>query len=305
LALSSVRGILQGRQQFGLIIKERLAGALLRLLVLAVMAAMKVLTPLDAVWVAVGSQIMGSLYLLKGLGQHPAANLSDTRTWLVARYAGAAALGTVGSLLVIRLDQVLMVFLTSQAELAYYAVAVSMAELPLTVVGASRDLAFSLTAERGDPQIVARFCRLTLLASGLMCLLGAVATPFAFPLLFGKLFSPAVPMMEILLAGTLGRAVTTVIGAGLMTVGHSWVRSAIQIGGALFTAALLFVLVPRWGGIGSSWVTSLTFAVMAFASILVYAKATGLTFSQCLVPTASDANYIRSAVKANWERSIQ
>jgi O-antigen/teichoic acid export membrane protein len=303
LTFSAVRGIAQGRQHFALINRERIGGALLRLFVLAGLAVMGVLNPISAVWISVVSVAMGSVFLLSDLRIDETAPASNQPAGPVARYAGAVALGTFGGLIVIRLDQVLMVSLTTHAELAYYAVAASLAELPLTVVGASHDLAFSLAAEREDPQIVARYCRLTIIACGVMCLLSGLATPLMLPLLFGKSFTPAVLMVEILLAGTMGRAVTTVIGAGLMTTGKTLLRSSIQLGGAALTAVLLFVLVPHWGGIGAAWVTTLTFALLASASTLVYVRSAALSFRQCLVPTAADVRYVKDAVRASWQNS--
>ena len=79
----------------------------------------------------------------------------------------------------------------------------------MVVVAAIRDVAFILTAEREDPKIVARSCRLTVVAIGVICLATGLAAPLAVPLLFGKKFAPAVWMVEVLLLGTMGRAVTT------------------------------------------------------------------------------------------------
>ena len=304
LAFSAIRGIIQGRRQFSLINKERVSGAVLRLFALAGLVSVHLLTPMDAVWVSVASGAIGSLFLFPGLLRDIREPLNSEAIGPVAHYAGAAALGTVGGLLVIRLDQVLMVSLTTHAELAYYAVAASLSELPLTVVSASRDMAFSMAAERDDPRIIARFCRLTVLSIGIICASGALATPIILPLLFGRAFSPAIGMAEILLAGTVGRAVTTVIGAGLMTTGATWLRSVLQLGGAALTAALLFAFVPRWGGIGAAWVTTLTYAALALASLLVYVQSTGLSLRQCLVPMASDIHDLKSMAKLALQRPL-
>lgn len=257
------------------------------------------LTPLLAVWVSVLSGAFGSVFLLPALRRNGRAKATSADTGTVARYAGSAALGTFGGLLVIRLDQVLMVSLTTHAQLAYYSVAASLAELPLVVVSAIRDVAFSVTAERDDPKIIARACRLTVLTIAILCLCSALATPVVLPVLFSKQFAPAVPMVELLLAGTLARAVTAVIGAGLMTIGKTWLRSAIQLGGAALTAILLFIMVPRWGGMGAAWVTAITYGALAFASMFVYGKATSLRFRECLIPTAIDVQDLSSAIKAN------
>ena len=212
LTFSAIRGIVQGRRQFNFIDQERTAAAILRLVALAILVLVQRLTPGTAVWISVLTGVIASGFLLSDLQGNKAELEPAIPMGTVARYAGAAALATFGGLIVIRLDQVLMVSLTTPAQLAYYAVAASLAELPLTVVAASRDMAFSLAAERDDPEIVARFCRLTLLAMLVACLIGGLATPLVLPLLFGRSFSPAVMMAEILLVGTICRAVTTIIG---------------------------------------------------------------------------------------------
>jgi O-antigen/teichoic acid export membrane protein len=294
LLFAAIRGIAEGRQQFHLVNRERILTALLRLGALGGLVALHALTPLAAVWVTVMSGILGGLFVLPAMNDNLVSSAQpDLRAF--SSYAGSAALATFGGLMVIRLDQVLMVSLTSRTELAFYAVAVSLAELPLAVVAACRDLAFSMAAERDDPAVIARFCRLTLLATAMTCLAGGFITPMLLPLLFGKTFSPAIGMAEILLLGTVARAVAAVIGAGLMTVGRTWIRSGIQIGGAVMTAILVFALVPHWGGVGAALVTTLTYGGLAAASLFVYLKATGLTLRQCLVPTRLDVENLRSA----------
>jgi O-antigen/teichoic acid export membrane protein len=305
LGFSAIRGIAQGRQQFSLVNREQTFGALVRLSLLIGLAAIHVLTPLKAVWVTVVSGVAGSMFLLRALWSGGSTVINNDDAATVARYASSAALGTFGSLIVIRLDQVLMVSLTNHAELAYYSVAASLAELPLFMVSAIRDVAFSAAAERDDSKIIARSCRLTIAAIGMMCIAGCLLTPIAVPVLFGKKFAPAVWMMEVLLLGTLGRAVTTVVGVGLMARGSAWLRASIQLGGAVITALLLFALVPKWGGMGAAWVTSFTYVVLAAASAIAYVRSARLSFRECLVVTASDIRDLRSAVRVNLQLAQQ
>jgi len=301
LLFAAFRGIAQGRQLFRIINRERVVSAVLRLALILGLVSIHALTPVVAVWVTVLTGVLGSLFLLPALRDRSAAiSRLDLRAF--SNYAGSAALANFGGLLVIRLDQVLMVSLTSRAELAYYAVAASLAELPLAVVSACRDLAFSVAAERDDPLVIARFCRLTLAAMSTTCVAAGLVTPFLLPLLFGKNFTPATGMAEILLIATVARAVTAVIGAGLMTAGQTWIRSSIQLGGAAFTALLVFALVPRWGGWGAAVATALTYAALAAASLFVYVRATGLTWRQCLVPSLPDMQNLRSAAILTFSR---
>ncbi len=297
LVFSAVRGVAQAQQRFNLVNIERVTGALLRLLAICLLVLIHALTPLSAVWVSVVAPILASLVLLAVLRSVESTQRTPVQLGPFFHYAAAVATGTFGGLMIMRLDQVLMVSLTSPAELAYYSVAASLAELPLAAVAACRDLAFSLAAEQDNPHIIARFCRLTCLLVGIICLTGALVTPFALPLLFGRNYSPAIHMTQVLLLGTLGRAITTVIGAGLMTIRWNWFRSSIQMGGAALTAVLILALVPRWGGMAAAWVTTLTYAVLASVSLAVYVKASNLSLRQCLLPTRQDVETIKSACK--------
>ena len=302
LIFAAMRGIVQGRQQFGLVNRERIAGAAIRLLSLVAFLLAGFLTPVTAVWISVISPLVGSMFLLAGLRGSWLDWRLETDFGQVARYAAAAALGTFGGLLVIRLDQVLMVSLTSRSELAYYAVAASLAELPLILVSAVRDLAFSMASERDNPALVAELCRFTSLTMTVLGIFAGLLTPLVLPFLFGIAFAPSVPMVEILLTASIGRAVTAVIGAGLMTTGRTWLRSAIQLGGAAITAVLLFVWVPRWGGIGAASVTSITYAALAIASTSLYVRTTGLSLRQCLVPSRADFGKMIHSVTGLMER---
>ncbi len=295
LCFSAIRGIVQGRQSFSAINAERVFGAALRCAVLVGFVAMHALTPLSAVWISIVTGAAASVFLLPALRMPSCASSGPPATKSIVRYAAATALGNFGGLMIMRLDQVLMVSLTSHAQLAFYAVAVSLAELPLAVVSACRDIAFSVAAERDDHQIIARYCRLTLLAVGLICLAGVLMTPVALPMLFGRDFSPAIDMAEVLFVATLGRAVTAVIGAGLMALGRLWLRSVLQLSGATLTAVLIFIVVPHEGGIGAAWITAFTYLFLAAASLIVYTRYTGLSFSECLVPARSDLQRLTNA----------
>jgi O-antigen/teichoic acid export membrane protein len=288
LVFAALRGIVQARQGFATIRNERLAGVFLRLLLLTAFVMGGLLTPINATWISVLSGILGSLLLIPALRRPLQERSASASLTQVARYAGAVAVGTLSGLLILRLDQVLMISLTTHAELGYYAVAASLAEVPLTVVVAIRDVVFTLATEQEDPHLVARLCRITLLSIATVCLVAALLTPVLVPLLFGHQFMPSVRMVEILLVGTVASAVTAVIGAGLMSAGKAWVRSVIQLGGATLTAVLLFLFVPRGGGLAASWVTAFTYAALAFASVVFFSRLSGLSIRECLVPTRAD-----------------
>ncbi len=301
LIFAAIRGIVQGSPGgFSLINRERATAAASRFLILLGLFFFGVLTPLNSVWISVATQVGACLWLLPALRNATPFHFSTSESKIVLRYAGAAAAGTLGGLIVIRLDQALMVSLTSARELAFYAIAVSLAELPLGLVGAVRDVAFTEAAAQNDPAVTARFCRLTLATISAICLAGAALAPWAVPLLYGKAFAPAVAMSEILFIATAGRAVTTIMGAGLMTTNRTWSRSIIQLIGAAVTVVLLFVFVPRWGGVGAAWVTTWTYLLLAALSTFVFARATGTSVWACLIPSKDECVKLAMLIRARF-----
>jgi O-antigen/teichoic acid export membrane protein len=82
---------------------------------------------------------------------------------------------------------------------------------------------------------------------------GAAIIPQLLPLIFGPLFTPAVPAAVILMA-TVWPAALAVIPWGLISAaGHSHQILRVQIVSGFLTVALLLAIVP-WGGLeGAAW----------------------------------------------------
>ena len=205
-------------------------------------------------------------------------------------------LKATNGLIVIRLDQVLMVSLTSASELAFYAVAASLAELPLAVVAACRDVAFSAAAERDNPAVIGRFCRLTVLAVLIACIAGGPGYSRCAAAVFRKEIHPGHWHGEDPIPRD-GRARHNVCHwSGSNDHWANMGSPAIQLAGAALTVVLIFAFVPRSGGVGAAVVTTLTYAVLACASLFVYLRASGLTLRECLVPTKLDVRDVKASL---------
>lgn len=303
LLFAALRGIVQSSTEgFAFVNTEKALAAAGRLLVLLGLFAFGRLTPLSTVWVSMLMQVGASLVLLAGFRGSLRPSFSKLPLRMVLEYATVVGVGTLAAIAVIRLDQSLMVSLTTPAELAYYVVAVSMAELPLSAVGALRDVAFTEATLRNDPAVTARFSRMTIAAVGLLCSAEALLAPLALPLLFGEAFRPAILMAEILLLATLGRAVTTILGAGLLTTGKTWSRSLIQLTGAGLTTILLFAFVPAWGGLGAAWVTTLTYLLLGLLTAFSFTKSAGVSLADSLLPTAEEFRKLTQIARTVWRR---
>lgn len=212
------------------------------------------------------------------------------------RFAMLSWGGSVAGVLVLKLDQLMLVFLTSAAEIGYYIVAVSVSEIVVVAVVALREILTAQSASATGPSLVMRTARLVLYGGLLVAAAGAVACPVLLPLLFGADFAHAVLPTQILLVGAVFSGVSIVLGAGLAGSGRPGLFSAAQAFGVVVTVVAMLLLAPRYGGIGAAAASSITYAATALVTILIYTRVASVACSDILRPARGDlAPFLRLA----------
>jgi O-antigen/teichoic acid export membrane protein len=192
-----------------------------------------------------------------------------------------------------RADQAVMASLTTPAQLGLYSVAVTVAELPQQVAEAIRSVAFAESNHRADMAIIARAARLLLfLISGIGLGLGLAASAL-LPLLFGESFAGALPMMWVLLVGTVSLAGASVIGSGLVAINRQGRQALAQVSGLVLAMCGLFVLVPLLGGLGAAILTAVAYTIIFGLMLLFFRRETGIPVRDCVVPQRQDVAWLR------------
>ena len=297
ITFAAVRGLVRGVGLFMNVNRERILAVVIRLALLVALVTSQSLDPVIATWVTVMSGIFASFWLLPGLMKPVVPLLDAFDTQPIMRFAGGVAVGTLGSFLVMRLDQLMMVPLGETRELGLYAVAVSLAELPLAAVAAVCELMFTISAKKNDPRVVAKLCRSTILVSIPCCAFGAAFAPLIIPLLFGTAYLGAVSMTQVLFAASAFAAIGSVLSVGLMAAGRVRVQSTIQLLGAGLVFGSILGFVPALGGIGAALSKLLTYIVVASATLVAFSHATGISMTECIIPRPEEWSSVRQFLK--------
>ena len=193
MAMAAVRAAAQGRGRFDLSNAERWLSVITRLPLLVLLAVTGALTVTSAAWATYATGVVAMLVLwlvLRERDDPPVAPVARLERKLLS-FGAQAWIGTVASILVLRLDQAVLAPLVGAAQLGFYAVAVSLAEVPSTLQLAMRDVMFATATDRRDPHLIARSNRILMLLSAGLAAVGAIACPLVLPLLFGDAFDPA------------------------------------------------------------------------------------------------------------------
>jgi O-antigen/teichoic acid export membrane protein/O-antigen ligase len=190
----------------------------------------------------VGGLVIGLLRLRSGRG--PAEAPTDTiPVRSLIRYSLACLPGVLAAISSARLDQVIGLPLIGAKELGYYAVGVSVAEIPMVIATAARTVLLGRPAT-DDPRAATRVARLAVLASALACSLLAAASGFAVPMVFGHAFAPAVLPAIILCAATALYTCMVIFGAVLLANNRAARSSTALVSGCVAGIALLALLAP-------------------------------------------------------------
>lgn len=293
------RAAAAGLHAWTLIAIERAIFGLVRLGGFITLLVLGHLNALSATLVMAASTFVGALAYTRLLRRRVASTDPDnSNSESLLRFGTRFWIGSIAGVLLARLDQVLMVPLSTATELGLYAVAVSIAEIPLVVSLAVRDVTFSVEAESSSYGRVTAAARITT-AVVLALAVGIIAVSYpVVPVLFGPEFVGSIPALAILLMGTALGTCGSICGIALAARGRPGLRSVALAFAAVFNAALLIALLPEFGAVGASVATMAGNLLFTIVNVALCARILGTPASSFLGLRRSDLRIISSVAKS-------
>ena len=291
LVVGVFRGAATGRQMWGAIAAERLVNTVLRVLGLGLLWVLGSLDVFTAVMVSCLSPMVAGLVYVRLLRQppdDPEQQLAGNALKLLLTYGSRVWFGSVASMLLARVGQLLMAPLSSVEDLGLFSVASTIADLPLIVALAIAGALHGVNSKVNDPAQVTTTARVTLLVGFVGCAVLGGTLPFWIRPLFGEEFGAAlVPTLMLLLS-----AIICIPGLMAATGIAAWGRPgrrSIGLGITLVTnVVFLVLLVPRLGVIGGCVTSIVSNVVMTTFMVVVAARVLNERVSSFLVPRSSD-----------------
>ncbi len=276
MVVGVLRGAATGRQMWNAVAGERLVNIVLRVVAFVALLMTGKLTVLTAVLVSCLSPIVAGIVYWR-LFLPPAQEDSERPLdgglfRLLLSYGNRVWLGSVASMLLARIGQILMAPLSSVEDLGYYSVASTVSDLPLIVALAIAGAVFGVNSMSKDAVRLILTARLTLLVNLMGSAILAVTAPLWIKPLFGAEFAGAVIPTVML----LGSAVVCIPGLMAATGIGVWGRPGLRSLGLALTlvvnVVLFVLLVPPMGVIGACWVSIASNVVMTGYMVLVASR---------------------------------
>lgn len=265
LIVGVLRGAATGRQMWGVVTAERLVNTVLRIIAFTALWLSGDLTVLVALWVSCLCPVVAGVVYWRLLLRPPPATAQRFRGGtlrLLVTYGNKVWLGSVASMLLARIGQLLIAPLSSVDDLGLYSVASTISDMPLIVALGIAGALFGVNSMERDAGKVILVSRLTLLVSVAGCVALAAVVPWLVGPLFGAGFAGAV-IPTIMLTGS---AVLCVPGLMAATGLGAWGRPGLRSLGLAVTLVVnigaLVLLVPPLGVIGACWTSIISNVVM-------------------------------------------
>jgi O-antigen/teichoic acid export membrane protein len=292
LVVSMLRGAAIGRQMWFAVAAERLISVGLRVVIFVALLLLGKLTVLAALLVLTLAPIAaGAAFwrLLRRPPSDPAERpLSGSTVRLLVSYGNRLWLGTIVSMLLSRMDQILMAPLSSVADVGLYSVANTISDLPLLVTLAIAGALFGVNSKERDSGKLVLTARLTLLVNGVGCVFLALTLPWWVVPLFGAEFGGAVVPTQMLLISAVICTPGLMANMSISAWGRPGLRSAGLAITLVVNLSVFVLLVPRMGVIGACWTSILTNAVMASYMIVTASRLMQVRVRDFVVVRTSD-----------------
>lgn len=207
----------------------------------------------------------------------------------MVRYSLGAYAIDVASFLHLRLDVLVLGWLSTSSEVGIYSVAVSFAEVMryMPVIISSAFFAEIANYDNHEQELrTAILSRLNMAMSVGLAIGFFVLLPLVLPLLFGAPFKPSVLVAFVLLPGVLAMSLTEIPGTLLFAREQLyWKLAAVMV---VVNIALNIVLVPRFSALGAATASSATYLLYACGILFMTKRETSLPLSEFLVCKQQD-----------------
>jgi len=208
------------------------------------------------------------------------------------RYGLRSYLGGVTHLFSLRADYFFLNLLAGPAALGQYGVAVSLAEKAWLVPNALSQAAYSSMTQcekREAARVAARAGRIAGMLAGIAGALLGVVGFVGIPLVFGAAFSPAYPLLLLLIPGVIAMAVTNVYSAFYVGhMGRPGLNSAVSVFVGLSSALMYVLWIPRFGAAGAAAASSLAYVSSTVVWAWRFPRDTGIDAREMFIPLRGD-----------------
>jgi O-antigen/teichoic acid export membrane protein len=285
-----------GLERWNLLILRTVTVPVLSLIGLATLYALDDLTVNSAAAVTLVAGMLAIIPTFPVLRQIGRPRFDRRVSSASLKFGSKAWIGGLGSVANIRLDQLLMIRLVSPHELGLYVVAITASTFFVNPLLSGLTTGMMPRYADHNLESLGRVLRMCLLGVATIGAAVAIVTPVAVPLLYGGAFSGAIPLVWLLVLGSIPLAGVNVLSTALTVGGRPGFSATSEFVALAVTVPSLILVLPVLGAVGAALVSLLAYSVN-FVFLLVGTKrVSGHSWRELLVIRRSDLVLFRERI---------
>ncbi|WP_319586147.1 polysaccharide biosynthesis C-terminal domain-containing protein [uncultured Desulfobulbus sp.] len=196
-----------------------------------------------------------------------------------------------------RIDIMIMERLTDKVQIGLYNTGVSMVELLWFLPTALGTVIFSKSVNAKDDHAfsikIGKLLRVSFIAVFLAGTALFIVAPFIVPLMFGKAFDTSALVVQTLMPGVVFFTIYKVLGMDIAGKGKPWVSILVMIPAVILNVVLNIYLVPKYGAIGASYSSTISYSLASIIYLPAYAKVVGVPVKTLITYKTSDFEFLK------------
>lgn len=195
-----------------------------------------------------------------------------------------------------RIDVMIMERLSNKVQIGLYNTGVSMVELLWFLPTALGTVIFSKSVNAKDDHAfsikIGKLLRVSFIA---VLLAGAalfIVAPVMIPMMYGQDFSVSALVVRTLLPGVVFFTIFKVLGMDIAGKGKPWVSIMVMIPAVILNIVLNIFLIPRYGAIGASYSSTISYSIASIIYLPAYAKVVGVPVKTLITYRKSDFEFL-------------
>lgn len=292
--LSLMRGLLEGTRRFGWSGAARFIFFAVQATGFAILwfaghmtVAAATLTMIAAQTVAMSLAVIAVLRELKPRWQPSWREFKTSMSYGMRDYAGVLADYTT-----LRVDQLMLGAMATNAAVGLYVVAVRLSEMTTFVASAAADALMPEVARSGkddEPEaMLARMLRLTMYLNLIVLVPLWLLAPTMLRILFGPSFVEATSAFRWLLVAAIAWSASSIVIRGLQGFGYPGLTTIARFFSAGVSVVALIVLLPRMGITGAAISSLIGYTVLFAVSLFALIQRRRLGFWHYVRPRRHD-----------------
>jgi antigen flippase len=210
---------------------------------------------------------------------------------------GFRAHGTqVGGIVNGRVDLLMLPAFLGAASVGLYSVATNVSWITFSLANALAVIVLPAAArhEVHRTAILVAAMYATLIVGLLLAAVLAIVAEPAVRLVYGPAFVGSTESIRLLLPGTVAYAVAGVLAAGLYALERPGLAAIAQVPGIVITVVGLLLFLKQGGIVAAAGVSSVAYASVLVASLVLYRSAAGIAWSDFIARPAELRRFVRS-----------